>query len=58
MHYLVGTVDYRIHYFGYPTVLEGYNDANLMWRSCMPQVDMFSLLVVLLFHGGHANRLS
>jgi hypothetical protein len=28
MHYLVGTVDYRIHYFGYPTVLEGYNDAN------------------------------
>jgi hypothetical protein len=28
MHYLVGTMDYGIHYFGYPAVLEGYNDAN------------------------------
>jgi hypothetical protein len=28
MHYLAGTMDYRIHYSGYPTVLEGYNDAN------------------------------
>jgi hypothetical protein len=35
MHYLVGTVDYRIHYSGYPTVLEGYN-GYLMWMSCMP----------------------
>jgi hypothetical protein len=28
MHYLVGTMDYRIHYSRYPTLLEGYNDAN------------------------------
>jgi hypothetical protein len=28
MHYLVGTMDYEIHYSGYPTVLEGYSDAN------------------------------
>jgi hypothetical protein len=28
MHYLVGTMDYRIHYSGYPVVLEGYNDVN------------------------------
>jgi hypothetical protein len=28
MHYLVGTMDYEIHYSGYPIVLEGYNDAN------------------------------
>jgi hypothetical protein len=28
MHYLDDTIDYRIHYFGYLTVLEGYNDAN------------------------------
>jgi hypothetical protein len=28
MHYLVGTIDYRINYSGYPAVLEGYSDAN------------------------------
>jgi hypothetical protein len=28
MHYLVGTMDYGIHYFGYPAVLEGCSDAN------------------------------
>jgi hypothetical protein len=28
MHYLAGTIDYIIHYFGHPTVLEGYSDAN------------------------------
>jgi hypothetical protein len=28
MHYLVGTMDYRIHYSEYPAVLEGYSDAN------------------------------
>jgi hypothetical protein len=28
MHYLVGTMDYVIHYSGYPAVLEGYSDAN------------------------------
>jgi hypothetical protein len=28
MYYLVGTIDYRIHYSRYPAVLEGYSDAN------------------------------
>jgi hypothetical protein len=28
MHYLAGTMDYKIHYSGYPAVLEGYSDAN------------------------------
>jgi hypothetical protein len=28
LHYLVGTMDYRIHYSGYPAVLEGYSDTN------------------------------
>jgi hypothetical protein len=60
MHYLVDTMDYKIHYSGYPVVLEEYNDANgyLMWMSCMPRVNMFSLLVVMLFQGGHTNRQS
>jgi hypothetical protein len=31
MHYLAGTVDYRIHYSGYPAVLEGYSDANWIY---------------------------
>jgi hypothetical protein len=36
MHYLVGTMDYRIHYFGYSSVLEGYSDAN--WISDMDEL--------------------
>jgi hypothetical protein len=28
MHYLVGTMEYGIHYSAFPTVLEGYSDAN------------------------------
>jgi hypothetical protein len=28
MHYLVGTMDYEIHYSGYLAVLEGYRYAN------------------------------
>jgi len=28
MRYLRGTMDYVIEYSGFPTVLEGYNDAN------------------------------
>jgi hypothetical protein len=28
MHYLVGTMEYGIHYSGFPAVLEGYSDAN------------------------------
>jgi hypothetical protein len=38
MHYLISTMDYRIHYSGYPTILEGYNNVigYLSWMSCMP----------------------
>jgi hypothetical protein len=28
MHYLVGTMDYGIHYSDYPAVLEGCSDVN------------------------------
>jgi hypothetical protein len=28
MHCLDGTMDFEIHYSSYPTVLEGYSDAN------------------------------
>jgi hypothetical protein len=28
MHYLVGTMEYRIHHSGFSAVLEGYSDAN------------------------------
>jgi hypothetical protein len=28
VHYLASTMDYKIHYSKYPTILEGYNDAN------------------------------
>jgi hypothetical protein len=27
---LVGTMEYGIHYSGFPAVLEGYSDANLI----------------------------
>jgi hypothetical protein len=30
LHYLKGTMSLDIHYTGYPTVLEGYCDANLI----------------------------
>jgi hypothetical protein len=36
IHYLVGTMDYRIHYSGYSRVLEGYSDAN--WISNMDEL--------------------
>jgi hypothetical protein len=36
MHYMVGTMDYRVYYSGYPAVLEGYNDAN--WISDMDEL--------------------
>jgi hypothetical protein len=36
MHYLAGTMDYKIHYSGYPVVLEEYNDAN--WISNMDEL--------------------
>jgi hypothetical protein len=40
MHYLVCTMDYKIHYFGYPAVLEGYSDAN--WISDMDELYVMS----------------
>jgi hypothetical protein len=28
MHYLVGTMEYEIHYSGFAAILKGYSDAN------------------------------
>jgi hypothetical protein len=50
MHYLVGTMDYRIHYSEYPTVLEVYNDIN--WISDMDELYAMSGYVFTL--GGAA----
>jgi hypothetical protein len=50
MHYLVGTMDYIIHYFSYPTVLEGYNDAN--WISNVDELYVTSGYIFTL--GGAA----
>jgi hypothetical protein len=57
MHYFTDTMDYKIHYFMYPTVLEKYNDVN--WISNMDELYAISeLLPMLLSHGGDTNRLS
>jgi hypothetical protein len=50
MHYLVGTMDYGIHYSGYPAVLEGYSDAN--WISDVEEMYAMSGYVFTL--GGAA----
>jgi uncharacterized membrane protein len=50
MHYLVGTMDYEIHYSGYLAVLEGYSDAN--WISGMDELYAMSEYVFTL--GGAA----
>jgi hypothetical protein len=50
MHYLVGTMDYGIHYSGYPAVLEGYSDAN--WISDVDKLYAMSGYVFTL--GGAA----
>jgi hypothetical protein len=50
MHYLVGTMDYRTHYSGYPTVLEGYSDTN--WISNVDDLHTMSGYVFTL--GGAA----
>jgi hypothetical protein len=36
VHYLAGTLDYRIHYPWYPAVLEGYSDVN--WISSVDEL--------------------
>jgi hypothetical protein len=46
MHYLVGAMDYIIHYSEYPAVLEGYNDAN--WMSYMDELYVTSGYVFTL----------
>jgi hypothetical protein len=46
MHYLIGTMDYRIHYSRYPVVLEGYSDAN--WISEMNEMYAMSGYVFTL----------
>jgi hypothetical protein len=46
MHYLIGTMDYEIHYSGYPAVLEGYNDAN--WISDVDELYATSAYVFTL----------
>jgi hypothetical protein len=57
VHYLKGTMDYGIHYTGYPRVLEGYSDSN--WISHADEikviVDMCSHLEVTLFPGSLAS---
>jgi hypothetical protein len=50
MHYLAGTMDYRIHYSGYLAVLEGYSDAN--WISDVDELYAMSQYVFTL--GGAA----
>jgi hypothetical protein len=50
MHYLVSTMDYKIYYFVYPTVLEGYSDVN--WIPDMDELYAMSGYVCTL--GGAA----
>jgi hypothetical protein len=50
MNYLVGTMEYRIHYFSFPAVLEGYSDAN--WISDLDELYATSAYVFTL--GGAA----
>ena len=50
MRYLKGTMDYEIHYTGYPRVLEGYSDSN--WISDTDEIKATSGYVFTL--GGRA----
>jgi hypothetical protein len=50
MHYLVGTMDYINHYFGYLAVLEEYSDAN--WISDVDELYAMSGYIFTL--GGAA----
>jgi hypothetical protein len=49
MRYLIGTMDYGIHYSGYPRVLEGYSDAN--WISDADELNATSGYVFTLGGG-------
>jgi hypothetical protein len=46
MRYLAVTMDYVIHYFGYPAILEGYSDAN--WISDVDELYVMSGYVFTL----------
>jgi hypothetical protein len=46
IHYLACIMDYEIHYSGYPTILEGYNDAN--WISDVDELYVISGYVFTL----------
>jgi hypothetical protein len=50
MHYLLGTMSFRLHYTGYPAVLEGYSDSN--WISDADEIKATSGYVFTL--GGAA----
>jgi hypothetical protein len=54
MHYLAGTMDYIIHYFEYPAVLEGYSDAN--WISNVDELYVTSGYVFTLGGAGVSWR--
>jgi hypothetical protein len=49
VHYLKGTMDYGIHYTGYPRVLEGYSDSN--WISDADEIKATSGYVFTLGGG-------
>jgi hypothetical protein len=49
LHYLKGTVDYGIHYTGYPKILEGYSDSN--WISNADEIKAMSGYVFTLGGG-------
>jgi hypothetical protein len=46
MRYLAVTMDYVIHYSGYPAILEGYSDAN--WISDIDELYVMSRYVFTL----------
>jgi hypothetical protein len=46
MQYLIGTMDYRIHYSRHPAVLEGYSDTN--WISDIDELYAMSGYVFTL----------
>lgn len=56
MRYLVGTMDYGIHYSGYPAVLEGYSDSN--WISDADELYATSGYVFTLGDGAVSWRSS
>ena len=49
LRYLKGTIDYGLMYFGYPSVLEGYSNAN--WISDFDELKSTSGYVFILVGG-------